>query len=76
MLKHSTEYLFDNPRAVYEPELTMLCNARIRDARALLRKLSKLRDSTPIGPKKDKLIERYQAVEKAKNLWTDLLEEE
>ena len=75
-MKYSTEYLFDNPRVIYEPELTMLCKARIRDARSLLKKLSRLRDTLPLGDKKNALVERYQAVEKALRLWEDLLSEE
>ena len=75
-MKHSTEYLFDNPRSVYEPELTMLCKARIRDARSLLKKLSKLRDTLPLGDEKDALIERYKTVEKALRHWEEIESEE
>ena len=75
-MNHSTDYLFDNPRYVYEPELTMLCKARIRDARSLLKKLSRLRDTLPLGEEKDALIERYQAVEKALRHWESINEEE
>jgi hypothetical protein len=75
-MKYRTEYLFDNPRAVYEPELSMLCKARIRDARYLLKKLSKLRDTLPSGEERDALMERYQAVEEALRRWETISEEE
>ncbi len=70
-----TEYLFDNPRQVYEPELTMLATKRIADAKKLLKKLAKLRDS---ASEKElvALVYRYQKVEKAIRVWESIMEVE
>jgi hypothetical protein len=75
-MKHSTQYLFDKPRATYEPALTMVCKAKIRDANILLNKLVTIRDTLPLGKEKDALVERYKEVVKARQLWEDLLHEE
>ena len=69
----TTNYLFDKDRSVYEPHITTLASRRIVDATILMKKLSKQRETVDDV---DALIERYQAVEKAKIFWENILEEE
>ncbi len=69
-MKNTTEYLFDRPAETYEPHLTILASRRVADATVLLSKLAGLRETT--APEDmDALIERYQAVEKAKLWWQE-----
>jgi len=73
-MKHSTEYLFDQPRSSYEPCLTDVAKKKIHDAKQLLKKLSIQRDQTSFD-EIESLIERYQATETALNYWIDIQEE-
>ena len=70
-----TEYLFDNPRQVYEPALTMLATKRIADAKKLLKKLAKLRNDAS-EEELVALVHRYQKVEKAIQTWMLIAEME
>ena len=73
-MRHSTEYLFGKPRSVYEPHLSLLAKRKIIDAKFVLQEISKSKDTVP-KEEIPALIERYQAVEKAKEHWEAILEE-
>ena len=67
-----TEYLFGREREAYEPHITIVAARRISDAKGLLKKLSKERDTTD-NP--EALLERYQAVEHALLHWQNIKDE-
>ena len=71
MLK--TEYLFGKHKDSYQPHLTLVASRRIVDAQILMKKLSKQKETTDDV---EALIERYQAVAKAKKFWEEILAEE
>ena len=73
-MRHSTEYLFGKPRNAYEPHLSLLAKRKIIDAKFVLQEISKSKDTVP-KEEIPALIERYQAVEKAKEHWEAILEE-
>lgn len=73
-MKHSTQYLFDVPRSMYEPELTLLATRKIVDGRKLLKKIARLKNYKCYDI--DKLMDRYEATQKAVVHWVDQLEEE
>ena len=74
-MRHSTEYLFGKPRSAYEPHLSLLAKRKIIDAKFVLQEISKSKDTVP-KEEIPALIERYQAVEKAKEHWEAILLEE
>jgi hypothetical protein len=74
-MKHTTEYLFGKKKEEYEPTLSELAILRIADAEALMRELARQRDRTPTE-EMSLLIERYQAVAKAREHWKAIFNEE
>ena len=71
----TTEYLFGEHRAVFEPELTMVATLRVNAARVLMQELAHQKGHST-GPALDALAVRYIAAEKARNFWLDILNEE
>ena len=73
-MKYSTKYLFDKPKATYEPEQSELAKRKIADGKALMQRLSRFKDD--VSPEEmPPLIERYQAAAKAVSHWQDILDE-
>ena len=71
-----TEYLFGNPKEVYEPCLSMLVEQRLRDARAVLRDIALQRQKVNTQEEMDALILRYKKVEEAIRVWSSIAEME
>ncbi len=71
-MKHSTEYLFDQPRERYEPALTILANMKIADGRALMKKLAKKRADKKLEPGD---VDRYIKAEESVNWWKEIRDE-
>ena len=71
-----TEYLFGNPKEVYEPCLSMLVEQRLRDARAVLRDIAIHRQKVNTQEEMDALILRYKKVEEAIRVWEKIAEME
>ena len=74
-MKHDTLYLFGKPKSAYQPHITILAKRRIIDAEFVLKEISRAKDTVP-KEEIPALIERYQAVESARNHWQNILLEE
>ena len=71
-----TEYLFGNPKEVYEPCLSILVKQRLRDARAVLYEIAKEKLTPKTEEEMDALILRYKKVEDAIETWEKIAEME
>ena len=71
-----TEYLFGNPKEVYEPCLSMLVKQRLRDARVVLYEIAKEKLTPKTEEEMDALILRYKKVEEAIDTWEKIAEME
>lgn len=71
-----TDYLFDQPRSKYEPEITELATKRVADAKTLLAKLSRDKNGDLSHEEMDAIIQRYIQVADAKRFWEGILNEE